>query len=128
MRLFNIIRRDLNDTRPIFGSSNEPPVDRSILDYPTALVSAPFEILGAVFRGSASRTEAYQEEAEHSPQSVAHAPSPPEPTIAELRAKLDRDLRDADLLPVSPEEKTEIKAQIELRFLKRMEQFVDGTV
>jgi hypothetical protein len=121
MRLFDIIKRDLNDKQAIFWPKTD--VDRSILDYPLALVSAPFELLGAL-----RRKKAYQGEARHSPEPVAEAPSPRKPTIAELKAKLDRDLGDADLLPVSPEERAEIKAQIELRSLKQMEHSVDGTL
>jgi hypothetical protein len=121
MRLLKLIKRDLNDKQAIFWPKTD--VDSSILDYPLAIIAAPFEILGAL-----RRKKTHQSGRKHSPEPVAQAPSPRKPTIAELWAKLVRDLRDADLLPVSPEELAEIKAQIELRSLKQMEQYVDGAL
>ena len=45
---------------------------------------------------------------------------PPEPTVAELQQQFQTSLREVDLLPVSDEEKQEIRSQLELAFLRKV--------
>ena len=47
---------------------------------------------------------------------------PPPPTVSELQSAHNSALREVDLLPVSEEEKQEIRSQLELAFLRKVEQ------
>jgi hypothetical protein len=79
----------------------------------TDAVTSPFQLLKWLTK---RRGEPRQR---HTKMEMPIRNTPPSPTVPQLRAQLDEDIRHVDLLPIEEWEKKEVKAQIQLAFLKK---------
>jgi len=106
------------DKQTLFGKYE--PNEYTIPDY--SPLNFPFEFVGDLFGGAwhlltKRKSEPKQERTKFQEVPISTKSAPP--TFAQLRAKLDEDLRHVALLPIEEWEKEEVKAQLELAFLNK---------